>query len=140
MDGAMNVETEVIELRAEVNELKQKLELVQDTMNSLLKFNPMAEKEVKTVYQKDNSLDNKNLSLVICRYKKSVLIKSKYPDKNTTKKCKEQLKEIEGKWNGTEQGWLFVGAAKEGKSMEENAKFIMEHLKDSGYEVEVEYT
>ena len=134
-----NLEAEVNELRKEVCELKAKLELVQDTMNSLLRFNPMAEKEVKSVYQKDNSLDNKDVSLVMCKYKKSVLVKSKYPDKNTTQKCKEQLKEIEGKWNRTEQGWLFVGAAKEGKSMEENSKFIVEHLKECGYEVEVEY-
>ena len=146
MDNNMSLEEEVTELRQEMEQLKVKLETVQDTLNTLLRFNPMAElrgsAEAKSAYHKDNSLDNKDLSLVICKYKKSVLVKSKYEDRNTTKKCKEELKEIEGKWfkNGENQGWLFVGAFKSEKTLEENSRFIVENLKEHKFNVEVEYS
>ena len=36
-------------------------------------------------------------------------------------------------------GWLFVGKFEDGKSLEENSNFIVEALKEKGFEVEVIY-
>ena len=62
-----------------------------------------------------------------------------YSDQNSTFKCKDILKENEGKWFNKEMGWLFIGKFEDSKSLEENSNFIVEALKEKGFEVEVIY-
>lgn len=85
--------------------------------------------------------DNNDLSIIINKYKKSILVQNMYNDKNTTHKCKDIFKELGAKWfkNDKEQGWLFVGKndEKEG-TLEENSKFIIENLEDK-FKLEYEY-
>jgi len=116
---------EIVELRSDVEELKLKIE-------SLLKIENSNNKTLP---------ENNELSIVFKKYKKSILVKNMYSDKNTTLKCKKELKDLEAKWFKTEQemGWLFVGKFEEDKSLEENSNFILESLKKKGFEMEVIY-
>jgi len=116
---------EIVRLRSDVEELKLKVE-------SLLKIENSNNKTLP---------ENNELSIVFKKYKKSILVKNMYSDKNTTLKCKKELKDLEAKWFKTEQemGWLFVGKFEEDKSLEENSNFILESLKKKGFEMEVIY-
>lgn len=116
---------EIVGLRSDVEELKLKIE-------SLLKIENSNNKTLP---------ENNELSIVFKKYKKSILVKNMYSDKNTTLKCKKELKDLEAKWFKTEQemGWLFVGKFEEDKSLEENSNFILESLKKKGFEMEVIY-
>lgn len=118
---------EIDSLRSEVRELKTAIE-------NLLKNQSID-------YTKRVLPGNNELSIVFKKYKKSILVKNMYPDKNTTLKCKKELKELEAKWFKTEQeiGWLFVGKFEDGKSLEENCNFIVEFLKEKGFEIEIIY-
>lgn len=118
---------EVNTLRSEVKELKTMVENLLKIQNS---------DNVKISLPGNNEL-----SIVFKKYKKSILVKNMYPDKNTTLKCKKELKELEAKWFKTEKemGWLLVGKFEESKTLEENSNFILQFLKDKGFEVEVIY-
>ena len=86
--------------------------------------------------------NNNDLSIIFTKYKQSLLVKNKYEDKNTTLKCKNELKELGAKWfkNESIQGWLFVGICKESnRSLEEHSQFIVDNLKDKEYNLEIEY-
>jgi len=80
-----------------------------------------------------------SVSIIFKKYKKSILVKNKYSNKNTTKECKELMKGLGGRWLRTEEeiGWLFVGRYEEGKTLEENSKFIIKELEDSKYDLEI---
>jgi len=87
-------------------------------------------------------ITNNNLSIIFTKHKQSLLVKNKYTDKNTTLKCKKELKEMGAKWfkNESMQGWLFVGICKDNKkSLEEECKFILDKLNSSNFNLEIEY-
>jgi len=117
----------------EINDLKRAVELLQDSLNSLLNNESKESKESKEstkdkfIKKEDN---NNNLSIVFSKYKKSIMVKNMYDDKYTTIKCKEVLKELGAKWskNSEGSGWLLVGQYNDNKSMEENVEFIVEKL------------
>jgi len=94
----------------------------------------------RNIFNKSLSEGN-DISIVISKYKKSLLIKNKYADKNLTIKCKNILKELGAKWfkNENEQGWLFVGLLKENESLQDVCKFIIEKLNDNNFNLEIEY-
>lgn len=126
-----------VELSSQVDKLMQMIITMSEKVENLEK----SVKSEKPKYEKaKKEEDNNDLCIVISKYKKSLLISNMYSDKNTTVKCKEVLKELGAKWfkgQDSEQGWLFVGKAEEGKSLEENSKDILNHLGD--FNVEVEY-
>ena len=76
-------------------------------------------------------LNKVTVSIIFKKYKKSILVKNKYSNKNTTKECKELMKEIGGRWfkSKEEIGWLFVGKYEEDKTLEENIQFIIKKIK-----------
>jgi len=115
--------------KQEISELKQ---AVIDIKNEKIVIN-------KSSFSQDN---NNDLSIIFTKYKQSLLVKNKYIDKNTTLKCKNELKELGAKWfkNESMQGWLFVGICKESeKSIEEISEFIVEKLNQGKYNLEIEY-
>jgi predicted nuclease with TOPRIM domain len=90
----------------------------------------------------NNDNNNKEVSIIISKYKKSLLIKNMYSTRNTTIKCKDILKELGAKWSKIdgEQGWIFVGSLSDGdKSLEFNSKFIVERLEGEDYKLEIKY-
>ena len=123
---------EDIKNKKEIEELKK---MVEELKNSL-KIDKI------TKYEKGNEKEsNKELSIIISKYKKSIIVKNMYSTHNSTIKCKDILKELGGKWSKIEgeQGWIFVGSLSEGKSLESNSKFIIERLESEDYELEVNY-
>ena len=136
-------------LKAEMEKMKEEMEKMKEEMEEMKRENLEMKKklEEKTIptYKKltDKSTieENNDLSIILTQYKKSILLKNMYPDKNTTIKCKEILKEMGAKWFKTSdtQGWLFVGEFKEGKSMKENSQFIIEKLEGMNFNLEIEY-
>jgi len=114
----------------EINELKEIVNKLQE--NS---------KNSNNNFKNDKLSDNK-LSIIFTKYKQSILLKNKYSDKNTSIKCKNQLKELGAKWfkNDTTQGWLFIGIYKnEENSIEKICEFIIEKLKENNFNLEIEY-
>lgn len=111
--------------KQEINKLK---ELIEELLSN---------KEVKLIENKND----KNISINITKYKKSIVIKNMYSTHNSTIRCKDILKELGGKWSKIdgEQGWIFVGSFLEGKSLESNSKFITDRLESEDYELEVNY-
>lgn len=117
--------------KQEIIELKQEISGIKLLVNEL--FN-----NDKSISLKEK---NNDLSIIFTKYKQSLLIKNKYTDKNTTLKCKNELKELGGKWfkNESIQGWLFVGNCKDNeKSLEEVSQFIVDKLTDN-FNLEIEY-
>ena len=128
---------EIVEFqKKEINDLKQTIFDIKTVINEVIKND-------KILINKSSSKDNNNdLSIIFTKHKQSLLIKNKYTDKNTTIKCKNELKELGAKWfkNETTQGWLFIGILKESdKSLEEVSKFIVDKLNDNKYNLEIEY-
>jgi len=129
----------------EIESLKQMIENQQREIDELkrivLEINNIVkcDKE-RNIFNKSLSEGN-DISIVISKYKKSLLIKNKYADKNLTIKCKNILKELGAKWfkNENEQGWLFVGLLKENESLQDVCKFIIEKLNDNNFNLEIEY-
>lgn len=83
-----------------------------------------------------------NLSFIIQKYKKSLVVKNMYSDMNTTMPYKELFKKLGGKWSKNDNfvGWLFVGACKEeGKSINEYGKFIIDEIEKLNIEYEVSF-
>lgn len=123
--------------KQEINELKQEILNLKTFVSDLVKND-------KILINKSSSLqdNNNDLSIIFTKYKQSLLIKNKYTDKNTTLKCKNELKELGAKWfkNELMQGWLFVGICKDSdKSLEEVSKFIVDNLSDNKYNLEIYY-
>ena len=137
---------EQIEYLIEENTKKNKqIEDLFDKINKLEKELESIKKSKSEIISKSFVIDNNNndLSIIIKKYKKSILIQNMYNDKNTTHKCKEIFKELGAKWfkhmNEKDQGWLFVGKndEKEG-TLEDNSKFIVEKLSEK-FKLEYEY-
>lgn len=123
--------------KQEISVLKQAILDVKTVVTELVKND-------KIVINKSSSKENNNdLSIIFTKHKQSLLIKNKYTDKNTTIKCKNELKELGAKWfkNESTQGWLFVGICKESdKSLEEVSKFIVDTLSNENkFNLEIEY-
>ena len=123
--------------KKEISDLKQAILDVKTVVTELVKND-------KIVINKSSSKENNNdLSIIFTKHKQSLLIKNKYTDKNTTIKCKNELKELGAKWfkNESTQGWLFVGICKESdKSLEEVSKFIVDTLSNENkFNLEIEY-
>ena len=128
---------EIVEVqKQEISELKQKISDIESLVSELVKND-------KILINKSSCLkENNDLSIIFTKYKQSLMVKNKYTDKNTTLKCKNELKELGAKWfkNESKQGWLFVGIYKESeKSLEEISKFIVDKLNENKYNLEVEY-
>ena len=123
---------EDIKNKKEIEELKK---MVEELKNSL-KIDKI------TKYEKGNEKEsNKELSIIISKYKKSIIVKNMYSTHNSTIKCKDILKELGAKWSKIEgeSGWIFVGIFDEEKSLEFNSKFIVERLESEEYKLEIEY-
>ena len=122
--------------KQEISDLKQAIFDVKTVVSELVKND-------KIVINKSSSKENNNdLSIIFTKHKQSLLIKNKYTDKNTTIKCKNELKELGAKWfkNESTQGWLFVGICKESdKSLEEISKFVVDKLNENKFNLEIEY-
>lgn len=130
---------QIEDLFDKINKLEKELESIKKerTERSEKLYNP------EIINKSLGINDNNDLSIIIKKYKKSILIQNMYNDKNTTHKCKEIFKELGARWfkhmNEKDQGWLFVGKndEKEG-TLEENSKFIIENLEDK-FKLEYEY-
>jgi hypothetical protein len=126
-DEILQLKNEIINISNEVNKIKEIL----------------ISNESKKNEKNNNEDDNYNiLSIIFCKYKQSLLIKNKYIDKNTTLKCKNDLKELGAKWikNENMQGWLFVGILKDNeKTLEESCQFIVDKLNEKNFKIEIEY-
>jgi len=85
--------------------------------------------------------NNNKLSIIISQYKKSIVVKNMYKDKNTTIPFKALFKNNGASWIKAEKigGWLFLGKFIEGKTLEENSEDILEIFKSNKIEVEVSY-
>ena len=83
------------------------------------------------VLQTQEEKKNKIMEVCIVRYKKSILVKNRYENKNTTKNFKEMFKENGGKWFKTtdgSSGWLFVGKFDEKNDLMKNSDFIIKMI------------
>ena len=120
--------------KQEISDLKQAILDVKTVVSELVKNN-------KIVINK-SSKENNDLSIIFTKYKQSLLIKNKYTDKNTSIKCKNELKELGAKWfkNESIQGWIFLGMCKDcNKSLEEVSQFIVDKLSENKFNLEIEY-
>ena len=136
-------------IQVEMENMKKEMEIMKQEMETMKKENLEMKKKLeektlptyKKLTDKSTIEENNDLSIILTQYKKSILLKNMYPDKNTTIKCKEILKEMGAKWLKTAdtQGWLFVGEFKEGKSMKENSQFIIEKLESMNFNLEIGY-
>lgn len=121
--------------KEEIKFLKQEILEIKSLMNEFIKND-------KISINKLSSKDNDDLSIIFTKYKQSLIVKNKYLDKNTTIKCKNELKELGAKWfkNESVQGWIFVGLCKDSeKSLEEQCEFIVKKLNDKKFKLEIEY-
>lgn len=134
---------EMESLKAIIENQNEEISKLKESLSELsLIVHKMNDNEKKKVINKSlvSKEDNNDLSIILSKYKKSVLVKNKYADKNTTVKCKEYLKEMGAKWQNVEKGWLFVGVFKdEESSLEDVSKFIVDKLQEHNFNLEVEY-
>jgi len=124
--------------KQEISDLKQAILDVKTVVSELIKNDKILIN--KSSSSKDNN--NNDLSIIFTKHKQSLLIKNKYTDKNTTLKCKNELKELGAKWfkNESMQGWIFVGVCKDNdKSLEEISQFIVDKLNENKFNLEIEY-
>lgn len=123
--------------KQEISDLKQAILDVKTVISELVKNDKIV------IHKSSSSKDNNNdLSIIFTKYKQSLIIKNKYADKNTTIKCKNELKELGAKWfkNDSIQGWIFVGICKDNdKSLEELSQFIVDKLNEHKFNLEIEY-
>ena len=114
--------------KQEINKLKKLIEELKELSGN---------KEAKLIENKND----KNISINITKYKKSIIIKNMYSTHNSTIKCKDILKQLGAKWSKIEgeSCWILVGAFDEEKSLELNSKFVVERLESEEYKIEVEY-
>ena len=124
--------------KQEISDLKQAILDVKTVVSELVKNDKIV------IHKSSSSKDNNNndLSIIFTKYKQSLIIKNKYTDKNTTIKCKNELKELGAKWfkNDSIKGWIFVGMCKDNdKSLEEVSTFIVDKLNENKYNLEIEY-
>ena len=123
--------------KQEISDLKQAILDVKTVVSELVKNDKIV------IHKSSSSKDNNNdLSIIFTKYKQSLIIKNKYTDKNTTIKCKNDLKELGAKWfkNDSIQGWIFVGMCKDNdKQLEELSQFIVDKLNENKFNLEIEY-
>jgi hypothetical protein len=123
--------------KQEINYLKQEILDIKTIVSELVKNDKIV------IHNSLSSQDNNNdLSIIFTKYKQSLIIKNKYIDKNTTIKCRNELKELDAKWfkNKSTQGWIFVGLCKDNdKSLEEVSRFIVDKLNENKFNLEIEY-
>ena len=145
-------EEEVISTIAKTNELEKKVKEFEELKEDLEeRIRQLEEKVSLLVDTKVNNLldsstikvaDDLNVSIILTRYKKSILVKNKYTDKNPTIKCKHLFKELGAKWFKNSdglQGWLFVSKFDESKTLEKNGEFILVKFDTYDFILEVEY-
>ena len=134
---------EIESLKAIIEKQNEEISKLKESLSELSSIvHKITENETKKVINKSlvSKEDNNDLSIILSKYKKSVLVKNKYADKNTTMKCKEHLKEMGAKWQNIEKGWLFVGVFKdEESSLEDVSKFIVDKLQEHNFNLEIEY-
>lgn len=141
-DFLTNIKLEMETMKQEMETMKQEMEIMKkENLEMKKKLEEKTLPAYKKLTDKSTIEENNDLSIILTQYKKSILLKNMYPDKNTTIKCKEILKEMGAKWLKTAdtQGWLFVGEFKEGKSMKENSQFIIEKLESMNFNLEIGY-
>jgi len=121
--------------KQEISDLKQAILDIKTVVSELVKND-------KIVINKSSN-ENNDLSIIFTKYKHSLVIKNKYTDKNTTIKCKNELRELGAKWfkNDSMQGWIFVGICKDNdKSLEDVSEFIVKTLSNENkFNLEIEY-
>ena len=129
--------------KQEINDLKQAILDVKTVVCELVKNDKIViHKSSSSKDNNNNNNNNNDLSIIFTKYKQSLIIKNKYTDKNTTIKCKNELKELSAKWfkNESIQGWIFVGLCKDNdKSLEELSQFIVDKLNENKFNLEIEY-
>lgn len=116
--------------REEFDELKKMVETLNDEI-----------KHMKIKESKEHE-ENNNLSIIFLRYKKSILVKNMFDNKNTTKKCKKVFISLGGKWFNKKdyEGWLFLGLFNsEDESLEESCKFIITELENNNFNLEYKF-
>lgn len=127
--------------KQEISDLKQEILDIKTVVSELVKNDKILIN--KSSSSKDNNNNNNDLSIIFTKYKQSLIIKNKYTDKNTTIKCKNELKELGAKWfkNESTQGWIFVGVCKDNdKSLEDVSEFIVKTLSyENKFNLEIEY-
>ena len=126
--------------KQEIEKLKSLVEELLSKCNTKEKKTDKADKADKTD-KTDKTENDKEVSIIISKYKKSIVVRNMYSTRNSTIKCKDILKELGAKWSKIEgeSGWIFVGVLDEEKSLESNSKFVIERLESEEYKVEVEY-
>jgi hypothetical protein len=138
--------SEIINKSTELEERVKKLENLEDRIKMLEeKVSILVDTKVNSLLQSSSikTLNSETtISIIFTRYKKSILVKNKFTDKNTTIHCKDLLKELGAKWfknaDGL-QGWLFVSAFNESKNLETNCKFIIDKFNNTTFNLEYEY-
>ncbi len=123
---------------------KQEIEKLKSVVEELLSKCQVKENRTKNTEKTDKEKKNENdkeVSIIISKYKKSIVVRNMYSTHNSTIKCKDILKELGGKWSKIEgeSGWILVGVLDEDKSLELNSKFVVERLESEEYKIEVEY-
>jgi hypothetical protein len=123
---------------------KQEIEKLKSLIEELLSKCQVKENNAEKADKADKFNKNENdkeVSIIISKYKKSIVVRNMYSTHNSTIKCKDILKELGAKWSKIEgeSGWIFVGVFDEEKSLEFNSKFIVERLESEEYKIEVEY-
>jgi hypothetical protein len=128
--------------KQEICDLKQEILDINIVVSELVKNDKILINK-SSCSKEINNNNNNDLSIIFCKYKQSLIVKNKYTDKNTTIKCKNELKELGAKWfkNELTQGWIFVGICKDNdKSLEEVSKFIVDSLSyENKFNLEIEY-
>lgn len=115
----------------ELNLLKERVSILENKLETLM-----------SLINKPDQVYNENLSIIIEKYKKSLVVKNMYSEKNTTVPYKEFFKKLGAKWtkNDNITGWLFVGVCKEdGKKINEYSKFIIDEIEKLNIEYEVKF-
>lgn len=120
---------------------KQEIEKLKSVVEELLSKCQVKENTTKKTEKQNKNENDKEVSIIISKYKKSIVVRNMYSTHNSTIKCKDILKELGGKWSKIEggSGWIFVGVLDEDKSLELNSKFVVERLESEEYKIEVEY-
>ena len=120
---------------------KEEIEKLKSVVEELLSKCQVKENRTKKTDKENKNENDKEVSIIISKYKKSIVVRNMYSTHNSTIKCKDILKELGGKWSKIEgeSGWILVGVLDEDKSLELNSKFVVERLESEEYKIEVEY-
>ena len=131
-----------------VNEYKLQQNQINTQNEEIIKLKELIENLYTIISNNNNNNNNNNydsnnkeLSIIFKRYKKSIMVKNMFPDKNTTIKWKDVLKTLDAKWikNDTEMGWLLIGKFDDAKTLEQNCDYIITTLKENKFTVEFDF-